>query len=127
NSYVLTADPCGSSTGSAVGVSANMAAVSLATGTDGSILCPSSSNSVVGIRPTVGLTSRAGVIPISHNQDTVGPICRTITDAVYLLNEIVGYDVRDHRATKSASLFIPKGGYKQFLKTDGLQGMSGPY
>ncbi|KAH9310795.1 hypothetical protein KI387_025830 [Taxus chinensis] len=72
NSYVLTADPCGSSTGSAVGVSANMAAVSLATGTDGSILCPSSSNSVVGIRPTVGLTSRAGVIPISHNQDTVG-------------------------------------------------------
>ncbi|KAH9313676.1 hypothetical protein KI387_022303 [Taxus chinensis] len=122
NPYVLTADPCGSSTGSAVGVSANMAAVSLGTETDGSILCPSSSNSVVGIKPTVGLTSRAGVIPISHNQDTVGPICRTITDAVYLLDGIVGYDVHDHRATKSASRFIPKGGYKQFLKTDGLQG-----
>ncbi|KAH9313677.1 hypothetical protein KI387_022304, partial [Taxus chinensis] len=122
NSYVLTASPCGSSSGSAVGVSANMATVSLGTETAGSILCPASSNSVVGIKPTVGLTSRAGVVPISHNQDTVGPICRTVTDAVYLLDEIVGYDVRDHRATKSAARFIPKGGYKQFLKTNGLNG-----
>lgn len=122
NPYVLTAEPCGSSTGSAVGVSANMVAVSLGTETDGSILCPSSYNSVVGIKPTVGLTSRAGVIPISHTQDTVGPICRTVTDAVYLLDEIVGYDVNDHKATRSAARFIPKGGYKQFLKTEGLQG-----
>ncbi|XP_057856645.2 probable amidase At4g34880 isoform X2 [Cryptomeria japonica] len=122
NPYVLTADPCGSSTGSAVGVSANMVAVSLGTETYGSILCPSSSNSVVGIKPTVGLTSRAGVIPISHNQDTVGPICRTVSDAVYLLDEIVGYDIHDHEATESAAQLIPKGGYKQFLKIDGLQG-----
>ncbi|GLJ13023.1 hypothetical protein SUGI_0203510 [Cryptomeria japonica] len=122
NPYVFTTDVCGSSTGSAVGVSANMVAVSLGTETDGSILCPSSLNSVVGIKPTVGLTSRAGVIPISHTQDTVGPICRTVTDAVYLLDEIVGYDVYDHKATRSAAQFIPKGGYKQFLKTGGLQG-----
>ncbi|GLJ13019.1 hypothetical protein SUGI_0203440 [Cryptomeria japonica] len=122
NPYVLTADPCGSSTGSAVGVSANMVTVSLGTETDGSILCPSSFNSVVGIKPTVGLTSRAGVIPISHNQDTVGPICRTVSDAVYLLDEIVGYDIHDHEATKSAAQLIPKSGYKQFLKIDGLQG-----
>lgn len=72
NPYVLTTDPCGSSTGSAVGVAANMAAVSLGTETDGSILCPASVNGVVGIKPTVGLTSRAGVIPILHHQDTVG-------------------------------------------------------
>lgn len=122
NPYDLTADPCGSSTGSAVAVSANMVAVSLGTETYGSILCPSSSNSVVGIKPTVGLTSRAGVIPISHNQDTVGPICRTVSDAVYLLDEIVGYDIHDHEATKSAAHLIPKAGYKQFLKIDGLQG-----
>ncbi|GLJ13025.1 hypothetical protein SUGI_0203560 [Cryptomeria japonica] len=122
NPYLLTADPCGSSTGSAVGVSTNMVAMSLGTDTAGSILCPSSANSVVGIRPTVGLTSRAGVIPVSHTQDTVGPICRTVTDAVYLLDVIVGYDVYDHKATRSAAQFIPKGGYKQFLKTEGLQG-----
>jgi len=122
NPYVLTADPSGSSTGSAVGVAANMAAVTLGTETDGSILCPSGANAVVGIKPTVGLTSRAGVIPISHHQDTVGPICRTVTDAVYLLDEIVGYDLRDDRASKSAAPFIPEGGYKQFLKPDGLHG-----
>lgn len=122
NPYVLTADPSGSSTGSAVAVAANMAAVTLGTETAGSILSPSSVNGVVGIKPTVGLTSRAGVIPISHHQDTVGPICRTVTDAVYLLDEIVGYDPRDHRASNSAAPFIPKGGYKQFLKPDGLRG-----
>eukprot|EP01018_Ginkgo_biloba_P037547 Gb_24948 [translate_table: standard] len=122
NPYVLTADPCGSSTGSAVAVSANMAAVSLGTETDGSILCPSSFNGVVGIKPTVGLTSRAGVIPVSHHQDTVGPICRTVADAVYVLDEIVGYDAEDDRATKSAAALVPKGGYKQFLRTDGLRG-----
>ena len=72
NPYVLSADPCGSSTGSAIAAAANMAAVTLGTETDGSILCPASLNSVVGIKPTVGLTSRAGVIPISPRQDTVG-------------------------------------------------------
>ncbi|CAI9104710.1 OLC1v1003440C1 [Oldenlandia corymbosa var. corymbosa] len=122
NPYVKSADPCGSSTGSAVSVAANLAAVSLGTETSGSILCPSSSNSIVGIKPTVGLTSRAGVVPISPRQDTVGPICRTLTDAVVVLDVIVGYDPDDALATKKASKYIPKGGYLQFLKRDGLQG-----
>ncbi|CAN6911134.1 unnamed protein product, partial [Brassica oleracea] len=88
NPYVLTADPCGSSSGSAI------------------------SNSVVGIKPTVGLTSRAGVVPVSLRQDSVGPICRTVSDAVIVLDAIVGYDPLDE-ATKTASEFIPEGGYKQ--------------
>ncbi|KAK1274474.1 hypothetical protein QJS04_geneDACA009587 [Acorus gramineus] len=122
NPYLLTADPCGSSSGSSIAVAANMAAVSLGTETDGSILCPASANSVVGIKPTVGLTSRAGVIPISPRQDTIGPICRTVSDAVHVLDAIVGFDPRDSKATKNAEKFIPQGGYKQFLKVDGLKG-----
>ncbi|KAK1304152.1 hypothetical protein QJS10_CPB11g01958 [Acorus calamus] len=122
NPYLLTADPCGSSSGSSIAVAANMAAVSLGTETDGSILCPASANSVVGIKPTVGLTSRAGVIPISPRQDTIGPICRTVSDAVHVLDAIVGFDPRDSEATKNAEKFIPQGGYKQFLKVDGLKG-----
>ncbi|XP_052153609.1 probable amidase At4g34880 [Oryza glaberrima] len=122
NPYVLSAAPCGSSTGSAIAAAANMATVTLGTETDGSILCPSSSNSVVGIKPTVGLTSRAGVVPISPRQDTIGPICRTVTDAVHVLDAIVGYDSRDAKATRAASNYIPPGGYRQFLKPDGLKG-----
>ncbi|CAI0557666.1 unnamed protein product [Linum tenue] len=122
NPYVEGGNPCGSSSGSAVSVAANMVAVSLGTETDGSILCPADRNSVVGIKPTVGLTSRAGVIPISPRQDTIGPICRTVSDAVYVLEAIVGYDPRDHEATKEAAGFVPCGGYKQFLKRDGLRG-----
>ncbi|XAR59051.1 hypothetical protein NMG60_11014682 [Bertholletia excelsa] len=122
NPYVKSAGPCGSSAGSAVSVAANMAAVSLGTETDGSILCPSSLNSVVGIKPTVGLTSRGGVVPISSRQDTVGPICRTVSDAVYVLDTIVGFDRYDAVATKKASKYIPNGGYLQFLKPDGLRG-----
>ncbi|KAJ4832578.1 hypothetical protein Tsubulata_030779 [Turnera subulata] len=121
NPYVLSADPCGSSSGSGISVAANMAAVSLGTETDGSILCPSSANSVVGIKPTVGLTSRAGVIPISPRQDTVGPMCRTVADAVYVLDAIAGFD-RNDPATKAGAKYIPRGGYKQFLKPDGLKG-----
>ncbi|CAN0917368.1 Probable amidase At4g34880 [Linum grandiflorum] len=98
-----------------------MVAVSLGTETDRSILCPADHNSVVGFKPTVGLTSRAGVIPVSPRQDTIGPICRTVSDAVYLLDAIVGFDPRDREATKEASKFIPSGGYKQFLKRDGLK------
>ncbi|KAK3028673.1 hypothetical protein RJ639_037853 [Escallonia herrerae] len=122
NPYVLSADPCGSSSGSAISVAANMVSVSLGTETDGSILCPSSSNAVVGIKPTVGLTSRAGVIPISPRQDTVGPICRTVSDAVYVLDAIVGFDHNDAEATREASKYLPHGGYTQFLKIDGLMG-----
>eukprot|EP00249_Psilotum_nudum_P011276 c23073_g1_i2 orf=670-1992(-) len=121
NPYVLSATPCGSSSGSAVGVAANLVTVSLGTETDGSILCPASWNSVVGIKPTVGLTSRAGVVPVSHNQDTVGPICRTVADAVAVLDAIVGLDEMDITTTQAVR-FIPKEGYKQFLKLEGLRG-----
>ncbi|CAN6242605.1 unnamed protein product [Urochloa humidicola] len=122
NPYVLSSPPCGSSTGPAIAAAANIAAVTLGTETDGSILCPSSLNSVVGIKPTVGLTSRAGVIPISPRQDTVGPICRTVADAVSVLEAIVGYDELDAVATRAGTKYIPEGGYTQFLKIDGLKG-----
>ncbi|KAB1207594.1 hypothetical protein CJ030_MR7G022896 [Morella rubra] len=117
NPYVLSADPCVSSSGSAITVAANLVAVSLATETDGSIICPSSHNSAVCIKPTVGLTRRAGVIPSSPRQDTVG----MVSDAVYVLDEIVGLDYCD-KATIKASLYIPRGGYKQFPKANGLRG-----
>ncbi|KAK4740322.1 hypothetical protein R3W88_004019 [Solanum pinnatisectum] len=122
NPYVLSVDPCGSSSGSAISVAANMVSVSIGTETRGSILCPASSNAVVGIKPTVGLTSRAGVIPVTSRQDTVGPIGRTVTDAVHVLDTIVGFDHNDAAATAAAAKFIPHGGYTQFLKVDGLNG-----
>ncbi|KAM3333899.1 hypothetical protein ACQJBY_028767 [Aegilops geniculata] len=122
NPYVLSSTPCGSSAGSGVAVAANMAAVTLGTETDGSILCPSSFNSVVGIKPTLGLTSRAGVVPITPLQDTVGPMCRTVSDAVHVLDAVVGYDAQDAAATGAASKYIPHGGYTQFLKKNGLKG-----
>ncbi|MBA0793099.1 hypothetical protein Gohar_017531 [Gossypium harknessii] len=121
NPYVLSATPCGSSSGSAISVAANLVTVSLGTETDGSILCPSSFNSVVGLKPTVGLTSRAGVIPVTPRQDTIGPICRTESDAVYVLDAIVGFDSNDE-ATRHASYYIPPGGYKRFLNPYGLKG-----
>ncbi|KAK9055681.1 hypothetical protein SSX86_026766 [Deinandra increscens subsp. villosa] len=122
NPYVATLDPCGSSTGSAISVAANMVTVSLGTETDGSILCPSSANSVVGIKPTLGLTSRAGVIPITPRQDTVGPMGRTVTDAVYVLDVIAGFDKYDAVATRKASKYVPKGGYLKHLNAGGLKG-----
>ncbi|MBA0642603.1 hypothetical protein Goklo_026959 [Gossypium klotzschianum] len=121
NPYVLSATPCGSSSGSAISVAANLVTVSLGTETDGSILCPSSFNSVVGLKPTVGLTSRAGVIPVTPRQDTIGPICRTVSDAVYVLDAIVGFDSNDE-ATRHESYYIPPGGYKRFLNPYGLKG-----
>src|SRR5579864_875070 len=92
NPYVLDRTPCGSSSGSAVAVAANLAAVSLGTETDGSILCPASMNAIVGLKPTVGLISRTGVIPISHSQDTAGPMTRTVRDAALLLGALAGPD-----------------------------------
>ncbi|WCJ42173.1 Glutamyl-tRNA(Gln) amidotransferase subunit A [Euphorbia peplus] len=121
NPYYPSGDPCGSSSGSAISVAANMVALALGTETHSSIICPSDHNSVVGIKPTVGLTSRAGVIPMMPSQDTIGPIARTVSDAVYLLDVIVGFDPRDE-ATSKASKFIPEGGYKQFLIPHGLKG-----
>uniref|UniRef100_A0A7N0U829 Amidase domain-containing protein n=1 Tax=Kalanchoe fedtschenkoi TaxID=63787 RepID=A0A7N0U829_KALFE len=122
NPYVEIADPCGSKSGSAISVAANMVAVSLATEVDGSISCSADRNSVVGIKPTIGLTSRAGIGALPTRLGTVGPIGRTVSDAVALLDAIVGYDPEDPEATGEAVRFIPKGGYKQFLNKDGLNG-----
>ncbi|MDQ6690045.1 MAG: amidase [Gemmatimonadota bacterium] len=95
NPYVLDRNPCGSSSGSGAAVSANMCTVAIGTETDGSIVCPSSANGIVGIKPTLGLVSRAGIIPIAHSQDTAGPMARTVRDAATLLNVLVGVDPRD--------------------------------
>ncbi|KAJ7861718.1 amidase signature enzyme [Mycena olivaceomarginata] len=96
NAYFPHADPCGSSSGSGVAASIGLAAVTLGSETDGSITCPSSNNNVAGIKPTVGLTSRAGVVPISAHQDTVGPITRSLTDAAIVLTVIAGKDPNDN-------------------------------
>lgn len=95
NPYALDRNPCGSSSGSGAATSANLCAASIGTETDGSIVCPSSANGLVGIKPTVGLVSRAGIIPISHSQDTAGPMTRTVADAAAVLTAIAGADPRD--------------------------------
>ena len=95
NPYVLDRNPCGSSSGTGASISANLAAVGVGTETDGSIVCPSSANGLVGIKPTLGLVSRSGIIPISHSQDTAGPMARTVTDAAMLLAVLSGIDPRD--------------------------------
>src|SRR3989442_3224894 len=92
NTYATDPNTCGSSSGTAVAVAANLAAVGVGTETDGSIICPSGANSLVGIKPTVGLVSRSGIIPIAHSQDTAGPMCRTVTDAAILLGALAGAD-----------------------------------
>jgi amidase len=95
NPYFLDQNPCGSSSGSGVSISANLAAASVGTETNGSIICPAVTNGVVGIKPTLGLVSRSGIIPIAPTQDTAGPMARTVTDAAILLAEMVGKDKRD--------------------------------
>lgn len=120
NPYLLDRTPCGSSSGSAVAVAASLCAVALGTETDGSIVCPSSICGVVGIKPTVGLTSRAGVIPISDTQDTVGPHARTVADAALILGVIGGPDPRDP-ASMAAALHT-QADYTRFLDADGLRG-----
>src|SRR5437763_778583 len=95
NPYVLDRNPCGSSSGSGVAAAANLASVTIGTETDGSIVCPSGANSAVGIKPTLGLVSRSGVVPISAQQDTAGPITRSVTDAAAVLSVIQGVDKRD--------------------------------
>ncbi|MEO8957071.1 MAG: amidase [Ktedonobacteraceae bacterium] len=120
NPYVLDRSPIGSSSGSATAIAANLAAAALGTETDGSIISPSSANAVVGIKPTVGLTSRAGVIPIAHSQDTVGPIARTVADAAALLGTITGFDPRDSATQESVGNYFTD--YTQFLDAHGLHG-----
>jgi amidase len=99
NPYSLDRNPCGSSSGSGAATAANLCAAAIGTETDGSIVCPSSANGLVGIKPTVGLVGRSGIIPIAHSQDTAGPMARTVRDAAILLDELVGFDPRDE-ATK---------------------------
>ncbi len=98
NPYVLDRNPCGSSSGSAVAVSANLNMVAIGTVTNGSIVCTSDSNGIVGIKPTVGLASRTGIIPISFTQDTHGPMARTLRDAAICLGAVVGTDPLDAKA-----------------------------
>lgn len=120
NPYIVDRNPCGSSSGSAASVSANMTAVALGTETDGSIVCPSSANGVVGIKPTVGLTSRAGVVPISSTQDTVGPHGRTVADAAAVLGALTGVDPRDPKTAASDGNSFTD--YTQFLDPGSLAG-----
>jgi amidase len=121
NPYALNRNPCGSSSGSAVAASANLCAGAIGTETNGSIVCPSNSNGVVGIKPTVGLISRSGIIPISHTQDTAGPITRTVTDAVTILSALTGVDPRDP-ATELSSSHLNKN-YSDPMKSSSLQGL----
>ena len=121
NPYVLERNPCGSSSGSGAAVAANLCAAAIGTETDGSVVCPSSANSLVGIKPTVGLVSRAGIIPISHSQDTAGPMARTVSDAAILLGAMTGIDPRDEATNASSGKSAPD--YTKFLDKDGLRGM----
>jgi amidase len=139
NPYLLNVSPCGSSSGSASAIAASLASGAVGTETDGSIVCPASANSVVGIKPTVGLVSRAGVIPIAHSQDTAGPLGQTVADAVALLGAMVGVDPRDPATTEGGApgsgTRVPAAtsgsrgdaasdvaGYTRFLDPDGLRG-----
>ena len=129
NPYVIDVTPCGSSSGSAVAVAAALATVAVGTETDGSIVCPASVNSVVGIKPTLGLVSRSGVIPIAHSQDTAGPFGRTVSDAAALLWILAAADPRDAAATSGGGAPRSRGelgsdatDYSQFLDPEGLRG-----
>ena len=120
NPYVLDRSPCGSSSGSGVAVSANLVTVAIGTETDGSIVCPASTNGIVGIKPTVGLVSRSGIVPISATQDTAGPMARTVRDAVVVLGLIAGVDTRDPATEAAETLGLDD--YTPFLDEAGLTG-----
>jgi amidase len=120
NPYVLSRNPCGSSSGSAVAVSANLTMLAIGTETNGSIVCPSHVNGIVGIKPTVGLVSRSGVVPISFTQDTPGPMARTVRDAAICLGALVGIDSSDEKTLESQGKYYSD--YTKFLKEDGLKG-----
>jgi amidase len=120
NPYVLDRNPCGSSSGSGVAVSANLCMLAIGTETNGSIVCPSTSNGIVGIKPTVGLISRSGIIPISFTQDTPGPMSRTLEDAAIALGALTGIDSADSKTLASQGKALTD--YTKFLKEDGLEG-----
>jgi len=118
NPYITDRNPCGSSSGSGAAASANLCAGAIGTETNGSIVCPSSINGIVGIKPTVGLVSRTGIIPISHSQDTAGPMCRTVEDAAIMLGALTGIDQSDAHTQKSEGKSYSD--YTQFLDKDSL-------
>ena len=120
NPYALDRNPCGSSSGSGAAVAANLCAAAIGTETDGSVVCPSSSNGIVGIKPTLGLVSRTGIIPIAHSQDTAGPMTRTVRDAAILLSALAGIDPRDSATAPSAGKVATD--YTRFLDPNGLKG-----
>jgi amidase len=121
NPYILDRNPCGSSSGSGVAPAANLCTAAIGTETDGSVVCPASANSLVGIKPTVGLVSRAGIIPIAHSQDTAGPMARTVEDAAILLGALTGVDSRDDATKSSNGRFHTD--YTKFLDKNGLRGV----
>jgi len=120
NPYALDRNPCGSSSGSGAAVSANFCALAIGTETDGSIVCPSGVNGIVGIKPTVGLVSRAGIVPIAHSQDSAGPMARTVTDAAILLGALTGVDADDAATGPSEGKALSD--YAKFLDPHGLRG-----
>jgi amidase len=120
NPYALDRNPCGSSSGTGSGISSNLAAAGIGTETDGSIVCPSSSNGLAGIKPTVGLVSRGGIIPISHSQDGAGPMCRSVRDAAILLGALTGIDPDDPATTASSGK--AQTDYAQYCDANGLKG-----
>jgi len=120
NPYVLDRNPCGSSSGSGAATAANLCAVAVGTETDGSVVCPASANGLVGIKPTLGLISRSGIIPIAHSQDTAGPMARTVRDAAILLSALTGVDPRDSATAAGAGKAASE--YTKFLDPHGLRG-----
>jgi amidase len=120
NPYALDRNPCGSSSGTGAAVSANLCVAGVGTETDGSVVCPSSANGLVGLKPTVGLVSRAGIVPISHTQDTAGPMARTVRDVALLLNAMVGADSEDSATANSQGKRLPD--YTKTLDPAGLKG-----
>jgi amidase len=120
NPYTLDRNACGSSSGSGAATAANLCALAVGTETDGSVVCPSNANGIVGIKPTLGLISRSGIIPIAHSQDTAGPMARTIRDAAILLSALAGSDPRDNATAASAGKTAAD--YTQFLDPNGLRG-----
>jgi amidase len=120
NPYALNRTPSGSSSGSAVAVAANLCAVAVGTETDGSIVSPASVNGIVGLKPTVGLVSRGGIVPIAHSQDTAGPLARTVRDAALLFGAMSGSDPADAASVAVGERFVHD--YVQFLDVDGLRG-----